>query len=224
VRLETARFKNYRSCRETTVRFSKYLTLLVGENDAGKSNIIDGLRVVIPPASGRTTLWFDDDRDVTYGVGPQPEIEIRRTYSDLTANEDAFYVPALVDQHRKLVHTTRHLTDPAVPRRQRLIQTVGEDAVPDPEPENRDRIAHVYLPPLRDAATALDSAGGNRLAEMIRVIASEPEITASAATFCTGPILAPAYGRRRLDAHRPSGIGAGLCQLALYRNGCARTR
>ena len=176
MRLETMHVQNFRSCYNTTIAFAGYLTLLVGENDAGKSNLIDAIRVSVPPVSGRTTRWFETDRDLSHGVDLNAPITIKRTYGELTESEDAFYTPALVDPHRKLVHTAQYLTDPALARRHRIHHTVGEHCVADPEPENRDRIAHVYLQPLRDAATALDSAGGNRLADVFRVIATQPEI------------------------------------------------
>lgn len=176
MRLETVRVQNFRSCYDTTILLAGHLTLLVGENDAGKSNLIDAIRVSVPPVSGRTTLWFDTDRDLSYGAHDDAPMVIKRTYNELTYSEDAFYTPALVDPHRKLVHTTQYLTDPALARRHRLQHSIGEHRVADPEPENRDRIAHVYLQPLRDAATALDSAGGNRLADVFRVIASQSEI------------------------------------------------
>ncbi len=176
MRLETVRVQNFRSCYDTTISLSGHLTLLVGENDAGKSNLIDAIRVSVPPVSGRANLWFETDWDVSYGAEVNAPIVIRRTYGDLTDSEDAFYTPALVDPHRKLIHTTHYLTDPTLARRHRLQHSVGEHCVADPEPENRDRIAHVYLQPLRDAASALDSAGGNRLAEIFRIIASQEEI------------------------------------------------
>jgi len=53
-----------------------------------------------------------------------------------------------------------------------MIETI------DQEPENRDRIAHIYLPPLRDAVRELDSAEGSRLAEIMRVLSSDDELKA----------------------------------------------
>jgi len=176
MRLEAVHVQNFRSCYDTTIALADHLTLLVGENDAGKSNLIDAIRVSVPHVSGRTTRWFETDRDLSYSAHGKAPIVIKRTYSELTDSEAAFYTPALVDPHRKLVHTTEYLTDPALARRHRLHHSVGEHCVADPEPENRDRIAHVYLQPLRDAATALDSAGGNRLADVFRVIATQREI------------------------------------------------
>lgn len=158
--------------------FAEHLTLLVGENDAGKSNVIDALRSSIPPASGRTSIYFDGERDLSYGIDPGTPIRLVRRYTDLSVAEDALYSHARIDAHRDLVHTTTFRTDPDLMRRQRLGQAVGEAQVFDPEPELRERIAHVYLPPLRDAARALDSADGNRLADLFEVIASKEEIAA----------------------------------------------
>jgi putative ATP-dependent endonuclease of the OLD family len=106
MRLSELELRNYRSCYRTTVRLAEHLTLVVGENDAGKSNIIDALRVTIPTASGRTTIWFDADRDLSHDIEPKTPIEIQRTFTDLTPAEDAFYMAALVEDGRDLVHTT----------------------------------------------------------------------------------------------------------------------
>ena len=104
MRIKRVHIKNFRSCYDTGVEFSEHLTLLVGENDAGKSNIVDALRCATPPASGRP-LYFDAERDLSYDAAPNSEIEIARTRCDLTPGEDALHAPALVDAHRNLVHT-----------------------------------------------------------------------------------------------------------------------
>jgi predicted ATP-dependent endonuclease of OLD family len=89
MQLEQIRVQNFRSCYDTTVKLSDHLTLLVGENDAGMSNLIDALRVSVAPATGRATLWFDSDRDLSYGAVDDASIVIKRTYSELTADQDA---------------------------------------------------------------------------------------------------------------------------------------
>lgn len=173
MRLESLRIKNFRSCYDTTVSFDGHVTLLVGENDSGKSNIIDALRSSVAPVIGRLPRWFDIEHDLSRGLPKGTDMEIQRIYGELTEEEDAFYMPALVDAHRKLVHTTIYHTAEGLPRRHRLVQTVGEARIPDPEPENRDRVAFVYLPPLRDAVSALGSADGNRLADVFQAVAKD---------------------------------------------------
>jgi putative ATP-dependent endonuclease of OLD family len=174
MRLRSLDISNFRSCYATRVDFSEDLTLLVGENDAGKSNIIDALRAATLPTSARRSRYFDRDRDLSYDQ--EGHIEVRRTYSDLTAREDALFAPVLVDADRNLVHTAVYRTDERTPRRSRLAHLAGSLELPDPEPELRDRIAHVYLPPLRDVARALESGDGNRLADVVRAIASDDQI------------------------------------------------
>ena len=182
MRLARLQLDNFRSCYSTTVDLSDHLTLLVGENDAGKSNVIDALRLAIPPASGRASIYFDEDRDLSYGSPSGTPIRIIRTFTDLSLDQSAVFSAALVDGPMKLVHGTTYRTDPELPRRYRLSHAIGDAQLVDPEPELRDRIADVYLPPLRDAARALDSADGNRLADIFQVIATKEEIASFEAT------------------------------------------
>ena len=201
MKLSQLELKNFRSCYDTTVDFADHLTLLVGENDAGKSNIIDAIRACVPSASGRRTFYFERDRDLSYGIPSGNAIEITRTYSDLSPAEDATFMPALIDSHRSLVHTTVYRTDDDLSQRQRFAQLVGDAGVADPEPENRDRIVHVYLPPLRDAARALDSADGNRLADIFEIIATPKEIESfqDDANASLGALAGHAVARRVVD-------------------------
>jgi putative ATP-dependent endonuclease of the OLD family len=84
MRLSQLELRNFRSCYDTTVRFADDLTLLVGENDAGKSNIVDAIRLATPAVSGRPTIWYETDRDLSHHVAPKSEISIRRIFTDLT--------------------------------------------------------------------------------------------------------------------------------------------
>ncbi|MGH3264344.1 MAG: AAA family ATPase [Trebonia sp.] len=49
--LRSLKLSNFRSCYDTTVTFQPTLTLLVGENNSGKSNVIEALRL----ATARST-------------------------------------------------------------------------------------------------------------------------------------------------------------------------
>jgi putative ATP-dependent endonuclease of OLD family len=171
--LRTATIANFRSCRETTVKFNGTLTLLVGENDAGKSNIIDALRAATPSVSGRRTFWFDPDRDLHYEADAGSPIDVELAYDGLTETEQGIYA-ALTSGAGDLVYTATF--DPSSSaRRHWLRHTTRRERVADPEPENRERIAHVYLPPLRDAVAALDSARGERLLEVFSLLTEQEQ-------------------------------------------------
>ncbi len=49
MRLSSLRIERFRSCVDVTVKFQPSITLIVGENNTGKSNIIDGLRLATTP-------------------------------------------------------------------------------------------------------------------------------------------------------------------------------
>jgi AAA ATPase-like protein len=51
--IDCLRLQRFRSCADVTVRFHPELTVLVGENNGGKSNIVDALRLLTLPLSGR---------------------------------------------------------------------------------------------------------------------------------------------------------------------------
>jgi putative ATP-dependent endonuclease of OLD family len=51
----------FRSCATVDLTFSPTLTLIVGENNAGKSNVIDALRLATLPLSGRPTRYFNSE-------------------------------------------------------------------------------------------------------------------------------------------------------------------
>jgi putative ATP-dependent endonuclease of the OLD family len=51
--LEKLAIKNFRSFDEGEVLLSRDLTIFVGENNGGKSNAIDAIRLTTTPLSGR---------------------------------------------------------------------------------------------------------------------------------------------------------------------------
>jgi putative ATP-dependent endonuclease of OLD family len=178
MRLREMQIKNFRSCRDVTVSFQGDMTVLVGENGSGKSNLIDAIRLATMPASGRRLNYFDAARDLSRTCIKGDIISIQNYYSDLTEAEKSVFLPTITDESEELIYTTRFDTRPEMSRRFRLSHAVGSAQTIDPEPENRERIAHIYLPPLRDAIRELDSAESSRLSDMMRVLSTEDELNA----------------------------------------------
>jgi len=160
--------RNFRSCQDTTIKFQPSLTLIVGENNSGKSNIIDGLRLATPPLSGRPTRYFEADDDPSFGS--HDPIELTARFAGLSHYQDGQYMAVADSDDGCVYYTTRFRPDENLPRHERLERLVGQVKAPDPEPEVRARINHVYLEPLRDAQRELDSARGSRLSHIVRHI------------------------------------------------------
>ncbi|MFD3566016.1 ATP-dependent endonuclease [Streptomyces sp. NPDC058667] len=164
--------KNFRSCYDVEVELRPGITLLVGENNSGKSNVIEALRLATTPLNRRSTRWFDES-DLSHGREAQ-EAEFRAAYDGLTSAQRAHYIAALDVETNQAAYTTTYRRDEA---RQQMRPTVTAGPVdgPDAEPEKRDQIAHVYLAPLRDAQRELDSSDGNRLLRIIRYLTEADE-------------------------------------------------
>ena len=62
---------NFRSFANETVTFEKQLTVLVGENNGGKSNLIDAIRLITSPLGGRRDLYCETT-DVRFGNEEAP--------------------------------------------------------------------------------------------------------------------------------------------------------
>jgi putative ATP-dependent endonuclease of OLD family len=162
--------KNFRACRDTTVRLAEDLTVLVGENASGKSAIIDALRLATFPATGRQTAWFAADADLSFNVQRGTPVELSVTYGYLSETEEAVYLAALLDDSDELTYTASFATGPEVSRRNTLSWSVGKVRAEDPEPALRRRIAHVYLPPLRDAVRDLDGGEQSQLHDVLKLL------------------------------------------------------
>jgi putative ATP-dependent endonuclease of OLD family len=161
---------NYRACADTSLHLDRNLTVLVGENAAGKSALVDGIRLATYPAAGRSTLWFDRERDVHRATPEGAAVSAKLTFSGLSEAEQAIYMAHMVDGDDKLVFGTAWATARDVPRRNVQSISIGDAGVDDPEPSARRRIAHVYLPPLRDAVKDLDGGDGAHLFEVLKVL------------------------------------------------------
>lgn len=172
--LEDLKISNFRSCVDTEISLDPNLTILVGENGSGKSNIIDAIRLLTPSALERRSIWFDPDRDTTSWMDvASTTVQIQGIYDGLTEGQKAVFLPELVDANDRLAYTLSLNASPETPWRMRANFGVGKNKLADPEPENRERIAHVYLPPLRDAVRELGSGDGTKLAEVLKVLAKD---------------------------------------------------
>ena len=170
MQLSSLRLTNYRACRDTEVQLAADLTVLVGENASGKSAVIDALRHVTFPASGRTTAWFAAERDLNRQAGQGEPVTVTARYSELTEAEKAIYLANVLDAHEDLVYSVSFATAPTTLRRDVTSWSVGDSLADDAEPALRRRLSHVYLPPLRDAVRDIDGADQTQLYEVLRIL------------------------------------------------------
>jgi putative ATP-dependent endonuclease of OLD family len=95
VRLRELKVKNFRKLDDLTVTFPKGLSVIVGENNTGKTAIIDALRLMLMPSRDLDALRITED-DFRSGTEFAP-IEISCTFCDATDTEEAHCQECLVD-------------------------------------------------------------------------------------------------------------------------------
>ncbi|MCB9820307.1 AAA family ATPase [Candidatus Nomurabacteria bacterium] len=168
--LENIRIQGFRSCRDVVVPLQPTLTLLVGENNAGKSNVIEALRLATSPLSGRRSRYFEPEDTNRSWEGP---VTFTMTFKGATSFQQAQFISGLDLATGDVTHAVRFHAPTEEEPRGRSERLAGLPMAADPEPEKREHINHVYLAPLRDAQRELDSGSGTRLASIIRYLVPE---------------------------------------------------
>lgn len=150
------------------------LTALVGENDAGKTAIIDALRFVLGTTDQE---WYRlEDTDFCEGA-TRREIRIICKFEGLTAQDKRAFVEYLTygenvedDQVFYLNWTAEDTGEIRKGSQYRRVEVrSGKDGNgPSIPTEVRDLLRATYLRPLRDAEQALSAGRGSRLAQVLR--------------------------------------------------------
>lgn len=165
---------NFRSCHTTSVHFQADLTVLVGENNSGKSNIIDALRLATAPATGRRSRYFEEG-DLTRG-GPTSTIKLQTIFENLSDIQKGLYFTAMNVETEQCLYATEFSTDKlASGKLARPTLLAGPANGFDVELDARERIRHVYLAPLRDAQRELDSPEAGRLLSVIELLTTKDQ-------------------------------------------------
>jgi putative ATP-dependent endonuclease of OLD family len=151
---------NFRSFDQIEIPLYEDLTVFVGENNGGKSNAIDALRLLTQPLNGRRELYCETT-DVRFG-SVRTDFELEALFNDLSPAQAGRLLSAVTDNSMSsckfglqfAASGGRSLARP------RLWAGPHKET---PEPGAHDTIRHVYLPPLRDAKRALASGNPTRI-------------------------------------------------------------
>jgi len=170
--LETLRLNNFRSFEDERIQFAKDLTILVGENNGGKSNAIDALRLVTMPLSGRREIYCEST-DTRLGSA-EPKFELDATFADLSVPQQGRLISAVTDHtlQKVLFGLTYDESNKRLPVRP---TTWAGHLKSLPEAGCQELIRHVYLPPLRDAKRALASGNPSRIYALLRHFLGEDD-------------------------------------------------
>lgn len=160
--LSSTKLKNYRSFDDCEIDFQSDLTVLVGENNGGKSNAIDAIRLLTIPLGGRREIYCEST-DVRF-QSAVPHFELEAHFSKLTTGQQGRLISAATDA--TLTKASFGLRFDGSRTGVRPTIWAGKEGNA-PEPGCQDMVRHVYLPPLRDAKRALASGNPTRIMALL---------------------------------------------------------
>jgi putative ATP-dependent endonuclease of the OLD family len=150
------------------------LSIIVGENNAGKSNLVDALRIVLEPEAGPSSRFRILPEDFAHdgrGNVLTDTLELEVQLGSLSEAEQARMVTCLAPslgpaRARLRLHARLD------PDRRVVPQWFGGDSShPDVERHARAGVRYAYLQPLRDAVADLRPGRDNRLIALLSALA-----------------------------------------------------
>ncbi len=165
--LGSLKISRFRSCDNVTISLRPDLTVLVGENNGGKSNVVDAVRLLTLPLSGRRER-YPEDEDVRRNA-TVPNFQIEGVFRDLSETLKGLLISAVPDPAKSdAIFGYRYESRSERSPRGKTNIWAGRFDTNEPESGFSDLIRHVYLPPLRDAHQALGTGSGTRVMALLR--------------------------------------------------------
>ncbi|MCX4045662.1 AAA family ATPase [Aeromonas veronii] len=164
---------NFRKLKDFSLTLNKGLNLLVGENNAGKTSIIDSIRIVLDTTSAEWNSISTTD----FSVG-ENNLKIQLRFDDLSENEAGIFLEHLTNETVEerddisvlYVTLTAQLSDNQY-RKTQFIKTEIHSGVdgdgPVIERDVREYLATTYLKPLRNADVELSAGRSSRLSQIL---------------------------------------------------------
>jgi putative ATP-dependent endonuclease of the OLD family len=175
--LSNITIENFRCFREGPNRFELSLkpglTALVGENDVGKTAVVDALRFILGTTDQE---WYRLDDGDFHGESTSLGIKIICRFEGLSESDQRSFLEYLTYKKEKpgdpflLINwTAKDVGDLRRGKQYRRIEVhSGNDgAGPALSAEARELLRATYLRPLRDAEQALSAGRGSRLSQIL---------------------------------------------------------
>jgi putative ATP-dependent endonuclease of OLD family len=170
---------NYRSCRDVTVTLQPDLTVLAGENNGGKSTVIDALRVLTEPLDNGRVPW-PTDAEIT---AEEATTRLDVTLTDIDSGQSGTYIEGRVpDPHSSDTFQARwglEYQRSADDKRRGTTGWFRGADIPCADPALRSGVRHVYLKPLRDAVHDLGGASAGRIRAILSGLLGGQEATSA---------------------------------------------
>lgn len=152
-----------------SVEFNDSLNVLIGENDSGKTAIIDSIKYILRTKS-LDAFWLEDRDFHDDGTGVRrEEFRIECIFKGFTSEEAGSFIEWIGFDANKEFELKIWLT--AVRKNQAIYTTVKaghDDEGKQLDGEARENLKVIYLKPLRDALAELTPGYRSRLAQILK--------------------------------------------------------
>jgi putative ATP-dependent endonuclease of OLD family len=167
MRLLNLHIRNFRKIEDLPLTFSKGLSVIVGENNAGKTAIIDALRLMLFSSRDFEALRLNED-DFRRDSQNAP-IEISCTFCDLSETDEVHFQECLVDIGNGKFHARLNARAEFNDSTRRVnVKMWGGETEGGMLPSNLyDHLSSIYLQPLRDPESGLRPGRHSQVARLI---------------------------------------------------------
>ncbi|MGP3508671.1 ATP-dependent nuclease [Paracidovorax citrulli] len=170
--------KNFRKIAHAELRFQPGLNVLVGENNVGKTAVVDALRALLAGHDEPYPRLGEEDVHRPLGRPPAGDVVFDYTFSGLDMDDEADFLAALVPGEDGALDAriTIRYAEPDKGGRLRASRCCGAHRDIPLTVDMMENLRGVYLPPLRDASQGLKPGRTSQLARLLQLIADEPGI------------------------------------------------
>lgn len=165
------RFKSVDGVPGLQITFHKGLNALIGENDSGKTAVIDALKLVLLTQSNEYIRPIDEDFYKPVDGDACSEFKIDCTISEFTQNEAKNFIEYLTfKKDGDKIEYTLELHYRAWKEGHKIYQELRVGDIDDGisiDGKARELLKAVYLKPLRDAEREMSSGRGSRISQIL---------------------------------------------------------
>ena len=164
-------FKSVDGAPGLKITFHKGLNALIGENDSGKTAVIDALKLVLLTQSNEYIRPSDEDFYKPVGEDACSEFKIDCTISEFTQNEAKNFIEYLsFNKTEDVIEYTLELHYRAWKEGHKIYQELRVGDIDDGisiDGKARELLKAVYLKPLRDAEREMSSGRSSRISQIL---------------------------------------------------------
>ena len=173
--LRELQIRNFRKIDALTVSFPHGLTVLVGENNSGKTTISDALRLILFSSRDLDSLRLTED-DFRTGTGHAP-IEISCRFTGLEDEDEVHFQECLVDirDGKFEMQVNARVKFNETTNRCNVKMWGGETEGGSLPSNHYDRLATIYLQPLRDPERGLRPGQHSQVSRLIDCLTKEDQ-------------------------------------------------